>query len=165
MFVHFEKYMLFLAWCAAWLFALAGIMLSYEVVARYFFLAPTSWAAELSQLCLIYGSLISMPWLLQHRRHIQINAVTDQMPPPAQRVSAIATMVLLTVFSLYVAFYGWEIFYDSFARGRTTGSLLDLPAWIAELPVAVCFLFLAVQAVLEIVKLLSGAPILRGASE
>ena len=74
-------------------------------------------------------------------------------------------MVLLTVFSLYVAFYGWEIFYDSFARGRTTGSLLDLPAWIAELPVAVCFLFLAVQAVLEIVKLLSGAPILRGASE
>ena len=45
------------AWLAAWLFALAGAMLSYEVVARYFFLSPTKWAAELSQLCLIYGTI------------------------------------------------------------------------------------------------------------
>ena len=68
---YFEDLTLKLAWVAAWLFVLSGIMLSYEVVARYFFLAPTKWAAELSQLCLIYGTLLSLCWLLQNRKHIQ----------------------------------------------------------------------------------------------
>ena len=46
---YFEGLTLKLAWLAAWLFVLSGIMLSYEVVARYFFLAPTKWAAEHQQ--------------------------------------------------------------------------------------------------------------------
>ena len=46
---QFERLTLGFAWVAAWLFALSGAMLSYEVVARYFFLSPTKWAAELSQ--------------------------------------------------------------------------------------------------------------------
>ena len=33
----FERLTLLLAWLAAWLFVASGIMLSYEVVARYFF--------------------------------------------------------------------------------------------------------------------------------
>ena len=40
------------AWIAAVLLAGTGVMLTYEVVARYFFNAPTIWAAELSQLFL-----------------------------------------------------------------------------------------------------------------
>ena len=35
-----------LGWIAAMLFFLAGAMLTYEVVARYLFVAPTIWAAE-----------------------------------------------------------------------------------------------------------------------
>ena len=68
----YEKLILKSAWLSAILFGLAGIMLTYEVGARYLFIAPTSWAAELSQLSLIYGTLLAMPWALQHRRHIQI---------------------------------------------------------------------------------------------
>ena len=57
--IYFEKIIDLVAWLSAWLFCIAGFMLSYEVVARYFFLAPTSWAAELSQLSLIIWYLIS----------------------------------------------------------------------------------------------------------
>jgi len=162
---RFERMTLGFAWVAAWLFTLSGGMLSYEVVARYFFLSPTKWAAELSQLCLIYGTLLSMSWLLQHRRHIQINAVTARLPDPVHRVTALVTMVILIVFCAYVTFYGWTIFEDSFERGRTTGSLLDLPSWIAELPVPVFFAVLGVQAVIEIWKLLSGQAIPKGGHE
>ncbi len=162
---NFERMTLVFAWLAAWLFALSGAMLSYEVVARYFFLAPTKWAAELSQLCLIYGTLLSMSWLLQNRRHIQINAVTIRLPEAVQRGVAVVTMLILIVFCVYVTAYGWTIFSDSFERGRTTGSLLDLPSWIAELPVPVLFAVLGIQAVIEIWKLLSGQPIPKGGHE
>lgn len=157
--------MLWLAWVSAWLFVLAGGMLSYEVVARYFFVAPTSWAAELSQLSLIYGSLLAMPWLLQHRRHIRITALTARMPDKAQRAFGVAGMLILIVFSVIVAIYGWAIFADSFSRGRTTGSLLDLPSWIAEFPVPVMFLLLSLQAGLELWKLATGRPVPDGGHE
>ena len=161
----FERLTLLLAWLAAWLFVAAGIMLSYEVVARYFFLAPTKWAAELSQLCLIYGTLLSLCWLLQNRRHIQINAITSLLNEKVQRLVGILTMAVLIWFSVFIVIYGWNIFYDSFERGRTTGSLLDLPSWIAEVPVPVLFAFLAVQAIIEIWKLASGEAIPMGGHE
>ena len=152
----YEKFILRSAWLAAVLYGIAGIMLTNEVGARYLFIAPTSWAAELSQLTLIYGTLLAMPWALQHRRHIQINAIIHKLSDINQRRIGIIMMITLIVFSLYVVIYGFDIFFDSFQRGRTTGSLLDLPAWIAELPVPFCFLMLIIQAVFEIKKMVSG---------
>jgi TRAP-type C4-dicarboxylate transport system permease small subunit len=94
----FERLMTLFAWIAAWLFVLSGLMLSFEVIARYFFLSPTKWAAEFSQLCLIYGTLLAMPWLLRHRRNIQINAITAKLPDRVQRVTAVVTICVLIAF-------------------------------------------------------------------
>ena len=150
---YFEKISLAFAWLAAWLFVLSGFMLSYEVIMRYFFISPTKWAAELSQLCLIYGTLLAMPWMLQNRRHIQINAVTERLDKKIQNLLSLLTLLILMVFSGYVTIYGWLIFYDSFERGRTTGSLLDLPSWIAELSIPLFFFILLIQAMIEAYKL------------
>ncbi|MEM1363811.1 MAG: TRAP transporter small permease [Pseudomonadota bacterium] len=134
----------------AWLLAATGVMLTYEVVARYFFTKPTIWAAELSQLCLIWGCLLAMGWVLSQRRHITVNAVTNLLPFGLQRVCTALALVLMIIFSLIVTLYGWEIFYDSFSRGRTTGSLLNLPTWISELSVPVGFALLTAQALVEL---------------
>lgn len=147
-----------LAWVAAVLFALAGCMLTYEVGARYLFVAPTIWAAELSQLCLIWGSMLGMPWLLKTNQHIAVDAVTDRLGAGAKRVCQALSMTVIALFGGFVAFKGWEIFLDSFLRGRTTGSMLDLPTWVSELAIPIGFALLAVQAV---AGLLAGVPTAR----
>ena len=55
----------FLGQLAAWLFFATGAMITYEVLARYLFNAPTIWAAELSQLFLLWGTFIAMGTLLR----------------------------------------------------------------------------------------------------
>lgn len=150
--IWFDRLVLSLAWLAAVLFTVAGIMLTYEVLARYFFVRPTIWAAELSQLCLIWGCLIAMAWLLSARRHIAVDAVIQLLPAPAQRWVEAAAMLVVAAFSAVVALKGWEIFLDSFERGRTTGSLLDLPSWIVELAVPLGFALLFIQALIEVVR-------------
>lgn len=145
-----------LAWSAAFLFVLAGFMLTYEVTARYLFVAPTIWAAELSQLCLIWGSLIAMAWLLGARRHIAVDALTSHFTQGQMRLSEAFAMACVAVFSAIVAWKGWGIFFDSFERGRTTGSMLDLPTWVSELAVPVGFALLFVQALIEIGRALTG---------
>jgi C4-dicarboxylate transporter DctQ subunit len=138
------------AWLAALLFVAAGCMLTYEVMARYLFVAPTIWAAELSQLCLIWGSMIAMPWLLKTGRHISVDAVTERLGPGGKRFCHILAMAVLVIFSGWVTWKGWGIFWDSFTRGRTTGSMLDLPIWIAEFAIPFGFGLLTLQALVEL---------------
>ena len=152
--IYFEKFIDNIAWVSAWLFCISGFMLSYEVIARYFFLSPTIWAAELSQISLIYGTLLAMPWALKSRKHIQINLVINKLSKSYKKIINILIMIVLVIFSTYVMVYGFDIFYDSLIRGRTTGSLLNLPSWIAELSVPFCFLLLLIQSLIEIIKLL-----------
>lgn len=137
----------------ACLMAATGAMLTYEVIARYFFVKPTIWAAELSQLCLIWGCLLSLGWVLNMRRHITVNAITALLPPRMQTVCVALSLLILIAFSTIVAFWGWDIFYDSWERGRTTGSLLNLPSWIAELSVPIGFGLLTAQGVVELLSL------------
>lgn len=144
------------AWLAAALFVAAGAMLTYEVVARYFFTRPTIWAAELSQLCLIWGSLIAMAWALGARRHIAVDAVVNLLPNGLRRWIEAFAMAVVAIFSAWVTWYGWLIFWDSFERGRTTGSMLEMPSWVAELSVPLGFGLLAVQALIEMGRAVRG---------
>ena len=95
-----------------------------------------------------------MPWALKARKHIQINLVINQLSKTNKKFINIFIMIILIIFSAYVMIYGFDIFYDSLLRGRTTGSLLNLPSWIAELSVPFCFLLLFIQSFIEIFKLL-----------
>jgi C4-dicarboxylate transporter, DctQ subunit len=131
-----------MAWLAAGLLTLTGVLLTYEVVARYFFNAPTIWAAELSQLCLIWACPVAMGWALSNGRHITVTALTARMPPRARQLAEILSLVVILCFSVVVLVYGYEIFLDSFERGRTTGTMLDLPAWLPEASVPAGFALL-----------------------
>lgn len=144
------------AWLAAALFVFTGFFLTYEVVARYFFNAPTIWAAELSQLSLIWGALIAMAWVLGARRHIRITAITTRLGKRAAAAAEAFSMAVIAVFSSLVLWHGFGIAFDSFERGRTTGTMLDLPAWWTEAAVPVGFLMLLLVAVREFVAALRG---------
>ncbi|PVB62021.1 TRAP transporter small permease [Labrenzia sp. 011] len=141
-----------LAWIAALLFFAAGAMLTYEVTARYLFVAPTIWAAELSQLCLIWGTMIAMPWLLQANHHIAVDVMTDRMGPRARTVCRVLSMAAIALLSAMVAWKGGDIFLESFERGRTTGSMLDMPTWVSELAIPFGFSLLFVQALIELAR-------------
>ena len=60
---------------------------------------------------------------------------------------------MVIVFSGIVAFWGFDIFYTSFERGRTTGSILNMPIWISEASVPVGFGLLTLQGVVELLRL------------
>lgn len=137
----------------ACLLAATGAMLTYEVIARYFFVKPTTWAAELSQLCLIWGCLLAMAWVLSQRHHITVNAATNLLPATLQKICVAVSLIAVIAFSVIVMIWGWDIFHDSWVRGRTTGSLLNLPSWVAELSVPVGFALLTAQAFAELATL------------
>lgn len=144
------------AWLAAGLFVATGLMLGYEVFARYLFTAPTIWAAELAELAMVWGIFLGAAWLLRSRSHIQVTLFTETLPVPLQRTLAILVMLAIAAFSIAMIYYGWQIAANSFETGRRSGTMLNLPAGAWQLAVPAGFTLLALQAVAETVRLLRG---------
>jgi len=137
---------------AACLFCATGAMIAYEVLARYFFTAPTIWAAELSQLCLLWGTFLGMARPLHRNEHIRITILTGSLGPRAQRAAEIVSLLFIAAFALVVVWYGTEIALDSFGRGRSTGTMLNIPNWWSEAAVPLGFGLLLLQCLVELAR-------------
>src|SRR5687767_2171950 len=68
---------------AASAIVLAAIAFSfcYEVVARYFFAAPTSWANAFVSYFLCAAIFLAVPELTRRRAHVAINLLLDRLSP------------------------------------------------------------------------------------
>lgn len=148
-----------LAQVAAWLYFAVGLMLGWEVAARYLFNAPTIWAEELSRMLLVWGTFVGAAFLVHRRAHIRIAILTDRLPGPARTALELLSLAAICAFALAVTVYGFDIAYDSFSRGRTAGSMLDLPIVWSQGAVPAGALLLALQALVEAVRTArDGAP-------
>jgi len=150
----FDSLSKFLAAIGAWAFFVVGLMLSYEVIARYLFNAPTKWAAELSTLLLVWGTFLAAAALLHNGHHIRISLVTEHLPRMVQHRLDALIFLLVAGFCGVVVWYGTPIAYDSYETGRTTGSMLNIPTFWTELSVPVGFALLGVQALIETIRAL-----------
>lgn len=147
-----------LAVLAAWaLFAIGG-MLTFEVVARYFFNSPTIWAEELSRLFMIWAVFLGAAWLLSQNAHIRVTVVTEHLPVALRRALSVVALVFVAIISGFVAWYGAPIALQSFDVGRTTGSMLDIPRWWSEASIPIGFALLTLQAVALAVRVIAGGP-------
>ena len=52
--------------------------------------------------------------------------------------------------SLFVLYFGWLIAYDSFKVGRTSSTILDVPSFLTEFAIPLCFGFLVIRVIVEI---------------
>ncbi len=147
---------IFLGNLAAWLFVVTGLMLTYEVVARYALNAPTIWAAELSQVLMIAGVFFALGATLHRRQHISIEALYVRFGPLGKKLSDSLTLVFVAAFAAIVGYWGFDIALDSFLKGRSSGTMLNIPNWWTEalVPFGLAILFL--QCCVEFCRVWSG---------
>ncbi|MCF8480534.1 MAG: TRAP transporter small permease [Rhodospirillum sp.] len=149
----------FLARVAAVLYLGVGVMLGWEVGGRYLFNAPTIWAEELSRLFLVWGTLLGASWLIKGGRHIRITMVLEHLGEGPRRVLEILSLLFVIAFAVGLIVYGSPIALDSLERGRTTGSMIDLPIGLVQISVPIGGLLMTLQAGVEILRLVLGGPL------
>ncbi len=140
----------FLGIAAAWMYFLIGLMIAYEVLARYLFNAPTIWAQELSQLLFLWATFLGISRALKRDQHIRISALESFMNQNTIRWLRLVTLVFISLLCLLVVIYGSTIFWDSFVRGRSTGTMLNIPNWWSEAVIPAGFGILFLQSLAEI---------------
>ncbi|MEO1226010.1 MAG: TRAP transporter small permease subunit [Pseudomonadota bacterium] len=63
------------------------------------------------------------------------------------------SLVVVLIVCMAAVWYGADIALDSLQRGRTTGSMLNLPAWATEASIPIGFALIALQALVELARL------------
>ncbi len=143
---------------AAASFLVVGAMITYEVVMRYLFVAPTIWAEELSRFVQIWATYLAAAYVLKHRELISITLLVERLDPARRRWLEAFSLVWIIAFSAVAVVYGLQILVDSIVQGRATSTMLALPKWTTESAVPIGFALLALQATAELLRLLRERP-------
>ncbi len=145
-------------WIAAAAFVVVGVMITYEVVMRYVFLAPTIWAEEMSRFFQIWATYIAAAYVLRHRQLIAITILVNRLGPLGRRLADGFALIWILVFCLVAVYYGLDIMLDSIRLGRATSTMLSVPQWMTEIAIPLGFTLLGLQALAELIRLPKNPP-------
>jgi len=101
--------------------------MSYEVVARYVFEAPTLWANEMSLWIAGFVFLMAGLYAMQQRSHIRIYVLYDLMPRWARKLADCVSVLLIWVFTVSMVWGGFTEAWTKLMRMETFGTAWDPP--------------------------------------
>lgn len=128
------------------------VFLTYEVVARYIFRSPTRWTMDVSTTLMIWFTFIAMAMALRDRHMIRITAALVHAPARLRKVAEAFSIAVIACFCLFAAVYCFGLMMESVRLGRRQPTMLQMPNWVAELPVIIGFTLLFLQSLVELVR-------------
>lgn len=125
--------------CAA-LLAVSCALVFANVVMRYGFGQSFAWAEEASRYMVVWLSFLASGLALRGGAHIAVEALPEALPGPAARLVRLLVVLLVALFLVLLAWWGWE--YAMFAWAQRS-PVLRLSAGMVYLAVpAGCVLML-----------------------
>jgi TRAP-type C4-dicarboxylate transport system permease small subunit len=119
-----------LAVASALAIAAAGLVLTWEVVGRYFLSIASDWQDELSTFLLIGATFASAAWTQARRGHVGIDALSLLLPPAADRIRRRMADFGACVFCAFFAVKSWQLLVEAWVDDQTTPSAWGAPLWI-----------------------------------
>ncbi|OGA70032.1 MAG: hypothetical protein A3G83_08930 [Betaproteobacteria bacterium RIFCSPLOWO2_12_FULL_68_20] len=114
---------------AAALIGLIAAAFCYEVAARYFFDAPTTWSHDLASYALAAVIFLSIPALTQRGAHVAVTYLTEGLPESWRRGLAKAVLLAAALVCLLAAWIGAAESWRQYAQGVETISANPVPKW------------------------------------
>lgn len=140
----------------AWMIFPLVLALSYEVVARYVFNAPTQWAYDMT--FILYGSffMLGAAFTLQRKGHVRTDSFYAEWSPRRQAAVDLACyLVMFLPFVGVFVFSGWGYFVKAFTTNETFVSSAWQPVtWPFKLAMPVAGGLLLIQGLSECLKCL-----------
>jgi TRAP-type mannitol/chloroaromatic compound transport system permease small subunit len=138
----------------AWLILPMVLGLSYEVIMRYMFNAPTAWAYDLT--FILYGTLFmtAAAFTLQRKGHIRTDMFYGNWSVRTQGTVDTVCYVLFFFPGLLAFFYvGWEFFEKSWEQGERIVTSTWMPIiWPFKFVLPLSTFLLLVQGIAELMR-------------
>ena len=130
----------------------AGFVLTYSVIVRYFWKISTDWQDEMSVFLIVGAVFMSAAAIQSRRGHVAVEAITELLSPRANMVRQILVDAASLVFCAYFAWKTWLLLAEAWTEGFHSGSTWGPPLWIPYSLMTVGMTLLSLQILLQVVQ-------------
>ena len=142
---------LWMGYAAGLLVAVSALLLTWEVLMRYFLGQPSDWALELCILMLIASTFLAAAYTLAARGHVNIDIVDAVFPAGANRWRLLLADVGAAGLCGFVAVNAWRLTALASSEGWVSNSTWGPKLWIPFAFIALGMSLLALQYLVQIV--------------
>ncbi|MFL6673595.1 MAG: TRAP transporter small permease [Massilia sp.] len=148
--VFFDRFNRLLLKLSMFAIVLTALVLTYSVVSRYFFKAPTDWQDEASVFMLVGVTFFCAAWVQSSRGHIGIEALSSVLPAKVNAVRLFLVDLLSFLFCAFFSWKSWTLFHEALVDGQTTSSTFAPPLWIPYAMMAAGMSILTLQILAQL---------------
>ncbi|MCH6159112.1 TRAP transporter small permease [Streptomyces marispadix] len=131
--------------------AVVGLMMltiTYDVVVRFTFSAPTDWAYPLNAAGVLVATSLAIPYFYAKGQHISMDLVHRALPAGARRAADVVTAAATAFLGLVLAVTAYRSMTVALAGGLTGSGTFSIPLWVPDAVLFLSGVLLAVVAVL-----------------
>ena len=142
-------------WAGAAALLAIVVLNAVNIVLRYFFKMPLSWAEEAMLYLMIFGVYVGAVSVAWQQAHIRIDAVLDFAPPARRKVLEIVSTLVLAAVLLPVAYASFGV-VSLLLDFDQVSDALHVPMWIPQSVVPISLLLIVVMALFRIAIQVTG---------
>ena len=135
----------------------AALVLSYSVVVRYFFHAPTDWQDEVAVFLLVGATFMCGAMVQANRGHVGIGALEAVLSPRANWLRLLFVEFVSGGFCAFFAWKSWTLCAEAWREGQTTSTTWAPSLWIPYSLMATGMTLLTLQFLCQFLLRVSGA--------
>ena len=135
---------------------LAGFVLTYSVIVRYFLKISTDWQDEMSVFLIVGAVFMSAAAIQAQRGHIGIEAIVGLLPKRVNHVRMVLVDLASLAFCAYFAWKSLTLLHEAITEDYHSSSTWGPPLWIPYSLMAAGMVLLSIQLMLQVVAGLRG---------
>lgn len=121
------------------------VIMAIEVVCRYVFDSPTTWAWPINGLLFAALLFLGGGYVLLHKGHVRLDILYERFSPRGQLIADIVTFPVFLIFLSIAVWQGWVMASSSVAMREAVAEYFHAP----EYPTRVAFLVAAILLLLQ----------------
>lgn len=124
------------------------LTITYDVLVRYAFAAPTDWAYPLNSTGVLVATMLAVPHLYATGQHISMDLLHRALPERARKAADLVTTAATALLGLVLAITGFRSMSVAYAGGLTGAGTFNIPFWVPDAVLTVSGVFLVLVALL-----------------
>lgn len=123
---------------------------NFDVLARYFLNAPTSWATEISTYALVITIFFGAAYTHLKEGNVRVDLLLMWVSPPNRRALLLIAAWTALVFTLIASWQSFVMVMSDYKNGSRLMGMLLTPTWMPKLPIAVGLMVLSGALLVEV---------------
>jgi C4-dicarboxylate transporter, DctQ subunit len=115
---------------AGWMMLGMALIITYEVLMRYFFNRPTKWVADFSDYIMLYSTFFVSAWLLKNDGHVRLTILYERLAPRQRLIMEAINSFIGAIVCGFVIWYGVADVLDAIANGLVLARPIPVPKYL-----------------------------------